>query len=117
VLAEELAAAGPVTTLGWSQVAGALADLALLVNCTSLGMTGQPGLDLPLDALPRSAVVADLVYAPLETELLAAARSRGQITVEGLGMLLHQAVPGFIHWGGVTPDVDEALRSAVLAAG
>ncbi|MFL5337236.1 MAG: shikimate dehydrogenase [Geminicoccaceae bacterium] len=117
VLAEELAAAGPVTTLGWSQVAGALADLALLVNCTSLGMTGQPGLDLPLDALPRSAVVADLVYAPLETELLAAARSRGQIAVEGLGMLLHQAVPGFAHWGGLTPDVDEALRSAVLAAG
>jgi shikimate dehydrogenase len=115
-LAEELAAAGPVTALGWSQVAGALGDAALLVNCTSLGMTGQPRLDLPLDALPRSALVADLVYAPLETELLAAARARGQIAVEGLGMLLHQAVPGFAHWGGVTPEVDEILRSAVLAA-
>ena len=88
-----------------------------LVNCTSLGMTGQPPLEIRLDALPRSAVVADLVYAPLETGLLAEARRRGSVTVECLGMLLHQAATGFAHWGGVVPEVDERLRVAVLAAG
>ena len=106
-----------MSALTWQQAGGALSDTALLVNCTSLGMMGQPPLDLPLEALPRSAVVADLVYAPLETGLLAAARARGNVAVEGLGMLLHQAVPGFAHWGGVTPVVDHDLRAAVLAAG
>ena len=88
---------------------------ALLVNCTSLGMAGQPPLDLSLDPLPLAAVVADLVYVPLETPLLAAARARGHAAVDGLGMLLHQAVPGFSHWGGVVPTVDAELRRVMLA--
>jgi shikimate dehydrogenase len=91
-------------------------DAALLVNCTSLGMIGQPPLELCLDGLPRSAIAADLVYAPLETDLLATARARGNIAVEGLGMLLHQAATGFAHWGGVVPEVDDRLRAAVLAS-
>jgi shikimate dehydrogenase len=77
-------------------------------------MTDQPALEIELEALDRKAVVADLVYAPLETPLLAAARRRGNPAVEGLGMLLHQAVPGFTHWGGRVPEVDDALRAAVL---
>ena len=116
-LAGELAAIGPVNVAAWADAGDALHDTALLVNCTSLGMTGQPPLEIRLDALPRSAVVADLVYAPLETGLLAEARRRGNVTVEGLGMLLHQAATGFAHWGGVVPEVDERLRAAVLAAG
>ncbi len=116
-LAAELAALGrppPVAAVPWAARAGALAGAALLVNATSLGMAGQPPLDLPLDRLPAAAVVADLVYVPLETPLLAAARARGHLTVDGLGMLLHQAVPGFAHWGGLAPEVDEALRASVL---
>ena len=113
-LAAELADLGSIQTVGWDMAEQALADAALLVNCTSLGMTGQPPLDLALRPLSESAVVADLVYAPLETELLADAARRGNPTVEGLGMLLHQAVPGFSHWGGRVPEVDDALRSAVL---
>ena len=116
-LAGELVAIGAVDVVAWADAGDALHDTALLVNCTSLGMTGQPPLEIRLDALPRSAVVADLVYAPLETGLLAEARRRGSVTVEGLGMLLHQAATGFAHWGGVVPEVDERLRVAVLAAG
>ena len=86
-----------------------------LVNATSLGMTGQPALDLDLGALPVSAVVNDLVYAPLETPLLAAARARGNLGIDGLGMLLHQAAPGFERWFGIRPTVDQDLRKAVLA--
>ncbi|GIL40734.1 shikimate dehydrogenase [Roseiterribacter gracilis] len=89
-------------------------DSALLVNATSLGMTGHDPLDVSLDSLPRDAVVTDLVYAPLETPLLAAARARGNVAVDGLGMLLHQAVPAFETWFGVRPVVDDALRRAVL---
>ena len=92
-----------------------MAEVALVVNCTSLGMTGQPALELSLDRLPPAAVVADLVYVPLETPLLAAARARGHVVVDGLGMLLHQAVPGFTHWGGVEPSVDDELREVMLA--
>ena len=84
----------------------------LLVNTTSLGMAGQPPLDLDLPALPEHAVVADIVYVPLETPLLAAARARGLRIVDGLGMLLHQAVPGFARWFGVTPEVTPELRAA-----
>ena len=113
-LAAELADLGSIQTVGWDMAEQALADAALLVNCTSLGMTGQPPRELALRPLSESAVVADLVYAPLETELLADAARRGNPTVEGLGMLLHQAVPGFSHWGGRVPEVDDALRSAVL---
>ena len=85
----------------------------LLVNTTSLGMTGQPPLVIDLDPLPRQALVADLVYAPLETPLLAAARARGLATADGLGMLLHQAVRGFQLWFGVRPDVTPQLRTLV----
>ena len=81
---------------------------------TSLGMTGQPTLDLLLDALPIDALVHDIVYAPLETELLAQARARGNPIVDGLGMLLHQARPGFEAWFGVSPEVTPALRNFVL---
>jgi shikimate dehydrogenase len=92
-----------------------LGDAALLVNTTSLGMAGQPGLELDLSPLPQGAVVADIVYVPLETGLLAAARARGLVAVDGLGMLLHQARPGFEAWFGVAPAVDAALRDFVLA--
>ncbi|MEK0085367.1 shikimate dehydrogenase [Benzoatithermus flavus] len=116
-LAEELARLGRgVELLPWAAREGAfLEGAALLVNATSLGMAGQPPLELSLTVLPRAAVVADIVYVPLETALLRAARRRGHVAVDGLGMLLHQAVPGFSHWGGVVPVVDEALRAAVLA--
>ena len=90
-----------------------LEDAALLVNTTSLGMQGQPGLEVDLAPLPASAVVADIVYVPLETRLLAAARARGLVAVDGLGMLLHQARPGFEAWFGVAPQVDQALRDVV----
>jgi shikimate dehydrogenase len=117
VLARELVALGrPVEVVPWAARDGALLDgVALLVNSTSLGMTGQPPLELALEALPRWAVVADLVYVPLRTGLLRAAQARGHVTVDGLGMLLHQAVPGFAHWGGVVPAVDAELRACVLA--
>jgi shikimate dehydrogenase len=92
-----------------------LADAALLVNTTSLGMQGQPPLELDLAPLPPSAVVADIVYVPLETPLLAAARARGLRAVDGLGMLLHQARPGFEAWFGAAPTVDAALRAVVAA--
>jgi len=83
------------------------------VNTTSLGMPGQPAMAVDLAPLPASAVVADIVYVPRETPLLAAARARGLAAVEGLGMLLHQARPGFSAWFGVTPVVDEELRQVV----
>jgi shikimate dehydrogenase len=92
-----------------------LARAGLLVNTTSLGMTGQPLLRIDLDPLPRHAVVADLVYAPLDTPLLTAARGRGLATADGLGMLLYQAVRGFQLWFGVRPEVTEELRALVVA--
>jgi shikimate dehydrogenase len=92
-----------------------LHDAALLVNSTSLGMQGQPALDLDLAPLPAGAVVADIVYVPLETSLLAAARARGLRAVDGLGMLLHQARPGFEAWFGTAPTVDDTLRAVVAA--
>ena len=110
------AAAVPVEVVAWEERSAALAGAGLLVNATSLGMAGQPPLEIGLDALPGRAVVADLVYVPLETGLLAAARARGNLAVDGLGMLLHQAVPGFAHWGGVTPSADGAARARVLEA-
>ena len=115
--AERLAAAlGPrVRLVDWAERGTALAGAALLVNSTTLGMTGQPPLDLDLAALPRAAVVYDLVDGPLETPLLAAARARGHAAVDGLGMLLHQARPGFAAWFGREPEVDAALRDFVLA--
>lgn len=99
------------------QVAAAppLEGAALLVNTTSLGMAGQPPLELDLAPLPGHATVADIVYVPLETPLLRAARARGLRAVDGLGMLLHQARPGFAAWFGVDPVVDDALRRATAA--
>lgn len=105
-----------VELVPWPERAAALAGAALCVNGTSLGMAGQPPLELDLAALPPTSPVADLVYVPLETALLAAARARGHPVVDGLGMLLHQAVPGFAHWGGVTPEVDVATRAMLLDA-
>jgi shikimate dehydrogenase len=92
-----------------------LESASLLVNTTSLGMAGEPPLELDLSPLPAGAVVADAVYVPLETPLLAAARARGLHAVDGLGMLLHQARPGFKAWFGAAPAVDEELRAAVAA--
>lgn len=114
--AERLAAdfAAPVVARPWSARAAALGDVALLVNTTSLGMQGQPELDLDLRALPPEALVNDIVYTPLETGLLRRARARGNATVDGLGMLLHQARPGFEAWYGVAPEVTAELRAFVL---
>ena len=114
--AEALAGAlgGPVTVVDWSAAAEALAGANLLVNTTSLGMAGHGPLEIDLGALPATALVNDIVYQPLETDLLARARARGNVTVDGIGMLLHQAVPGFEAWFGVRPEVTEALRDVVL---
>ena len=114
--AEALAATlgKPATADPWDQLPGLLARARLLVNTTTLGMTGQPPLTIDLAPLPENALVTDLVYVPLETPLLAQARSRGLATVDGLGMLLHQAAPGFAHWFGRRPAVTPALRAAVL---
>jgi shikimate dehydrogenase len=106
---------GPIYAVEWAERAAALDGAALLVNTTSLGMRGQPPLVLALDALPRTALVTDVVYTPLITALLAVARARGNPVVDGLGMLLHQARPGFRAWFGVDPVVDDDLRAAVLA--
>lgn len=103
-----------IEPVSWEERADALADASVLVNTTSLGMYGQPPLDLALEAMPSDTVVTDLVYTPLTTPLLAAAAARGNPTVDGLGMLLHQARPGFAAWFGVDPLVDSALRQAVL---
>lgn len=113
--AEALAAEFGVTALPWEDRARVLSGMACVVNTTSLGMQGQPALDLDLSALPASALVTDIVYSPLETPLLAQARARGCTVVDGLGMLLHQAVPGFARWFGARPEVTDALRAAVLA--
>nr|WP_321983359.1 shikimate dehydrogenase [uncultured Lichenicoccus sp.] len=110
-----------VRVLDWATWPAALADAALLVNTTSLGMQGQPQLPFDLSRATHDLVVADIVYVPLETRLMAAARARGLRTVGGLGMLLHQAVPGFAAWFGVTPVVDAEvtalLASSVAAQG
>jgi shikimate dehydrogenase len=112
-LAKELG--GEVRGVLWEKRAEALVGAGLLVNATSLGMEGQPALELPLDALPTEAIVNDIVYVPLETPLLAAARARGNLCVDGLGMLLHQAAPGFEVWFGVKPEIGDGLRQAILA--
>jgi shikimate dehydrogenase len=106
---------GPrVYPVGWNEMTGLLGGVGLLVNTTSLGMVGQPPLEINLRC-PASLVVADLVYVPLQTGLLAAARERGLRTADGLGMLLHQAVRGFQLWFGVKPEVTVELRALVEA--
>lgn len=104
-----------VEAIGWEDIDRVMPHADLLVNTTSLGMVGQPPLDIALDALPGNTVVADLVYAPLVTPLLAAARARDLRTADGLGMLLHQAVRGFSLWFGTTPRVTAELRALVEA--
>jgi len=104
-----------VKIIDWFERSNALASCGLLVNTTSLGMTGQPALDIVLEDLPGGAVVYDIVYSPLETPLLATARARGNQGIDGLGMLLHQATSGFEAWFGVKPVVDEKLRDVILA--
>lgn len=115
--AQEIArAVGPVVTvLTWDQRADALGDIVLLANATSLGMAGKPPLDISLARLPQTALVGDLIYIPPETPLLAAARARGNVTVNGLGLLLNQARPAFAAWFGVMPEITPALRQAIAA--
>jgi shikimate dehydrogenase len=112
-LAKKFGAA--VLPVGWEKVGELLPRAKLLVNTTSLGMHGQGALDIDVSLLPKGAVVADLVYVPLETSLLAAAKGRGLKTADGLGMLLHQAVRGFELWFGRRPEVTPELRAIVEA--
>ncbi|MEJ8574962.1 shikimate dehydrogenase [Microbaculum marinum] len=100
---------------GWAGLQGVLEGARLLVNTTSLGMAGAPPLDVDLAPLAADAVVTDIVYVPLETGLIASARKRSLATVDGLGMLLHQAVPGFERWFGVRPQVTDELRAILVA--
>ena len=115
--AEAVAALAPgiAEPLAWDALPAGLEGAGLLVNTTSLGMKGQPPLEIDLTPLPAGAAVADIVYAPLETNLLAAARQRGLDAVDGLGMLLHQAVPGFAAWFGTRPEVTASLRERIVA--
>ena len=114
--ADELARELPgLHVVDWDRRSAALADHALLVNTTSLGMHGQNPVEIDLSRAPKGSAVCDIVYVPLETPLLAAARAHGLRCVEGLGMLLHQAVPGFKAWFGVEPVVDEDLRRFVAS--
>lgn len=104
-----------ITVIDWVQAGNVMEDAALLVNTTSLGMTGSPELRIPLDGLNPDAVVTDIVYAPLKTRLLQVAEEIGCHTVDGLGMLIYQAIPGFERWFGQRPDVDEEIRRIMLA--
>ncbi|MEE8532745.1 MAG: shikimate dehydrogenase [Alphaproteobacteria bacterium] len=106
---------GSLVVCSWNERNDVLAGAALLVNATTLGMTGAPALAIDLAGLAAHAVVNDIVYVPLETPLLAAARAAGRRAVDGLGMLLHQARPGFAAWFGVEPEVTPELRTFVLA--
>lgn len=115
--ADELASVDTsvVKTYEWDERHAALEGAAMLVNTTNQGMYGQPPLEIRLDALPKMAMVSDLIYIPLETPLLAAARERGNLTVNGLGMLLNQAIPAFEAWFGIKAEITEDLRNAILA--
>jgi shikimate dehydrogenase len=100
----------------WGEWKRAFDEAGLLVNTTSLGMVGKPALEFDLDNLPRAAAVADIVYNPLQTALLKAASERGHRTMDGLGMLMHQAVPAFAGWFGITPSVTPELRAELVKA-
>lgn len=103
-----------IRVVDWVQAGNIIEEAHLVVNTTSLGMIGKPELRVPLDGLRPGAVVTDLVYAPLKTRLLQEAEAAGCTVVDGLGMLLHQAVPGFERWFGIRPEVDTATRAAAL---
>jgi shikimate dehydrogenase len=105
-----------VTVTDWVQAGNMLDGAACVVNTTSLGMVGKPEFRAPLDGLSPNALVTDLVYTPLRTAFLEAAAEQGCTTVDGLGMLLHQAAPGFERWFGRRPDVDHDARAAALSA-
>lgn len=104
-----------IQVVDWVQAGNMIEDAATVVNTTSLGMTGQPELRVPMDGLRAGTLVTDLVYTPLRTQLLEKADAAGCITVDGLGMLLHQGVPGFERWFGKRPEVDDDLRRIMLA--
>lgn len=104
-----------VKVVPWDEREDALDGIAMLANATSLGSAGKPPLAIALDRLPRAAIVGDLIYVPPETPLLAAARARGNVTVNGLGLLLNQARPAFHAWFGVMPEITPALRAAIQA--
>ncbi len=104
-----------VQVFDWVAAGNAIEGAATIVNASSLGMTGKPSFRVPLDGLSPNAVVTDLVYTPLDTQLLEEARKTGCRTVDGLGMLIHQAVPAFERWFGLRPEVDAGVRSAVLS--
>ncbi|MDE0591006.1 shikimate dehydrogenase [Halocynthiibacter sp. C4] len=105
-----------VTVVDWVQAGNILEDAKTVVNTTSLGMDGAAEFRVPLDGLRKGTLVTDLVYTPLNTQLLLEAEERGCQTVDGLGMLLHQAAPAFERWFGVRPEVDEELRNVALSA-
>jgi shikimate dehydrogenase len=111
----ERAVGAPVRAVDWAKRADALDGAVMLVNTTSQGMVGQPALDVALDTLPKTALVSDIIYIPKETPLIAAARARGNPTVNGLGMLLNQARPAFRDWFGVMPEVTPELRAMIEA--
>jgi shikimate dehydrogenase len=104
-----------IETLAWDDLDRGVAQSQLIVNTTSLGMAGQPPLPTDLSQAPHNAIVSDIVYVPLRTPLIAAAEARGLRTVDGLGMLLHQAAPGFERWFGVKPQVTPELRAVIVA--
>ncbi|HYK78946.1 MAG TPA: hypothetical protein VEU95_04925, partial [Micropepsaceae bacterium] len=115
-LAATLGEFAKIKLIDWGDWEAAFEDAQLVVNTTSLGMTGKPPLELSLDPLPSQAAIADIVYNPLQTPLLRAAQARGHRTLDGLGMLMHQAVPAFAAWFGVSPDVTAELRAELVKA-
>lgn len=107
---------GPeVKALPWEQRSDAIGDAALVTNATNQGMVGKPPLDISLNKLPSQTLVSDLIYVPPETPFLAAAKARGNVTINGLGMLLHQARPAFHAWFGVMPEITPELRATIMA--
>jgi shikimate dehydrogenase len=112
-LAKEFGAA--IKPIAWDKRDGAIGDVALLTNATNQGMTGNPPLEISLAQLSKKTLVSDLIYVPPETPFLTAAKARGNVTINGLGMLLHQARPAFQAWFGVMPDITPELRAAIMA--
>jgi shikimate dehydrogenase len=111
-LAKELSPT--IKPITWDKRSEAIADVALLVNATNQGMIGKPTLDISLDRLSKQTLVSDLIYVPPETSFLTAAKARGNVTINGLGMLLHQARPAFQAWFGVLPEITSDLRKKIM---